>query len=532
MTFFAQNSKRAGGLRSTSPIRHGSADSQPPSWRHLASTSIALPSLSAIDWPAITATPRQPIPAIDADALPPVALRSKLPATLIPNGHRHQQFWGWLHALVPGIKPAAFVAIWPRGGAKSTSAEMATVWAALTLRRRFVLYVSGTQVQADMHLQTIAAILERAGEERAINAYGSSKGWAAQILRTARGFNAISIGLDGNVRGAKLDELRPDLIILDDVDSRHDSPLTITKKIRTITQTILPAGSADAAVVFVQNLVHEDSCIAQIADGRADALLARTISREPAIEGLEMCREPQSDGTVRYRISAGTPTWPEGQGLAVCEGQINEWGPSAFWSESQHAGRRGGGMWDQEADIDPFRVTAAPELVAVAVAIDPPGGATEAGIVGVGRDVRGHIYVLADSSLRGAPEVWAAQGVSLYHTLQANILAAEVNFGGDMVERVMATTPDAPAVLLLRASRGKIIRAEPVKKLYGEGKVHHVGTFPGLERELTTWQMGMPSPNRLDALVWAVTAVLEGAGLQRVMDVYRRRAEERKKVAA
>ncbi|WP_245863465.1 hypothetical protein [Candidatus Viridilinea mediisalina] len=381
---------------------------------------------------------------------------------------------------------------------------------ALSLRRRFVLYVSGTQQQADAHTGTAAALLERLGVARLTNAYGASEGWKQNLIRTEHGFSLLSIGLDSNVRGMKLDELRPDLIILDDVDDRHDSPAITAKKLALITRSILPSGAADCAVLFIQNRIHRNSCIAQVADGRAEALLRREISEEPAV--LDLCYERRlTEEGVRYRIVGGVPTWPEGQGLAVCEGQINAWGVWAFLGESQHDDSEGDGLLSLADHIDPFRVALAPRLVRIAIGIDPSGAdganGTEIGIVAVGMDARGHRYLLDDSSLAGSPETWARQAVAAYHRLKADRLVAEKNYGGDMVRAVIHAVPGAPPVQLVSASRGKEIRAEPTVRRYEEYQFHHVGTFPALERELTSWRPGRLSPNRLDALVWADSAL-------------------------
>ncbi len=104
---------------------------------------------------------------------------------------RHVRLWDWFGELTPGIKPTARVEPWPRGGAKSSSVELATSWigSQSLLRRRFVLYVSETQLQADKHVQAIAALFERLEVPRAINRYGSSKGWRRDQLRTQAGFN-------------------------------------------------------------------------------------------------------------------------------------------------------------------------------------------------------------------------------------------------------------------------------------------------------------------------------------------------------
>jgi predicted phage terminase large subunit-like protein len=249
---------------------------------------------------------------------------------------RMERLWEWFEALTPGVSPRPRVEVWPRGGAKSSSAELGTVRVGAKLSRRFVLYCCGTQAQADLHVQAISALFERLGVARAVNRYGASKGWRRDQLRTANGFNVAAFGLDTGSRGVRIEEYRPDLLIFDDVDDRLDSPETVEKKVATITQSILPTGSSDAAVLVVQNLIHADGVVAQLVDGTADFLHSREVPTvEPAIRGLEVVSEPQDGGGNRYRITAGEPTW-EGQDRATCERQINEWGLRAFLREAQH----------------------------------------------------------------------------------------------------------------------------------------------------------------------------------------------------
>lgn len=254
-----------------------------------------------------------------------------------PFAERHEGYWDWLEGLTPGVPPPAFVAVWPRGGAKSTTTELGVVRCGVKLSRRFVLYVSGTQDQANKHVGSIAAFMERAGIERAVSPYGHSKGWNVSLLRTANGFNVAALGLDAASRGVKLDEYRPDLIILDDIDALHDTPQTVAKKIETITDTVLPTGSADCAVAFVQNRIHEDSVMSQVADGTADFLAVREpVSEEPAIRGLTVEAVPQGPGLPnRWKITGGTPTW-EGQSLDICQQQIDTFGLGSFRRECQH----------------------------------------------------------------------------------------------------------------------------------------------------------------------------------------------------
>ncbi len=450
-------------------------------------------------------------------------------ATSAPFAPHHIQFWEWLGGITPGTSRRPFIACWPRGGGKSSTVELGCAWLGSRANpvRKFVLYVCEVQAQADRHVQTIGSMLERVGASRSVNEYGQSKGWRHSELRAANGFNVVAMGLDSAMRGAKLDEFRPDLIVFDDIDGRHDTAATVGKKIDTITTSILPTGSVDASVVVVQNKIHEDSIMAQLLDGRADFLHDRLPAEAiPAVRGLEIEQEITPDGT-RYRIVGGTATWA-GQSLQVCENQITKWGLSAFLREAQHEVESvSGGLWNRERDIVPFRVTAVPDLDRIVVAVDPnAGGSDEAGIVVAGisnlifdRDIRSfrytdlpHGYVLEDATVDGGPKVWAEAAVAAYHKYRADALVAEKNNGGEMVAITIGTVPGAPSVDLVWASRGKITRAEPVQKLYSDGRVHHVGMLTRLEHEMCTWKPPMPSPNRMDACFVAGTMVLTDRG--------------------
>jgi len=459
-----------------------------------------------------------------------------------PFAERHIRFWEWISVLEAGVKAGARVEIWPRGGGKSSTVELGCAYLGSSEkpRRRFVLYVSETQAQADKHVGAVANMLLEAGAQPAKTKLGTSMGWRREQVRTANGFNIASFGLDAGMRGAKLDDVRPDLIVFDDVDGRHDTPHMTQKKIEIITETILPSGSTDYAVIFVQNKIHEHSIASQLADGRAEFLYGREPAVvEPAVRDLEYVQEIQPDGTVEYRITGGTPTWA-GQDLATCQKQLNDWGPPAFEREAQHnVKKRGGGLWNMDRDIKPFRVTRRPELERIVVGVDPntTSGNDEAGVVvaGIAHQVydhdlktirltrEPHAYVIADLTVAGGPKVWAEQAVTAYHNYVADALVAEVNNGGEMVELTIQTIPGAPAVDTVYASKGKITRAEPVQKLYTDGRVHHVGTFDELEGEMTTWSAPMPSPNRMDALVWALTdLMLEGDGGLEALQAYMR----------
>jgi hypothetical protein len=170
-----------------------------------------------------------------------------------------------------------------------------------------------------------------------------------------------------------------------------------------------------------------------------------------------------------------------------------------------------GALWTRDI-INRNRVVICPALEYIVVAVDPSttSGGDEAGIVTAGRK-DGEFYPLADDSLQGSPAVWAQAAVDAYYRHQANLIVAESNNGGEMVELTIHTIDPTVPVELVHASRGKQTRAEPISAQYEHNRVHHVGEFAAMEYELCVWTPGMDSPNRLDALVWAITKLMEGA---------------------
>jgi phage terminase large subunit-like protein len=176
---------------------------------------------------------------------------------------------------------------------------------------------------------------------------------------------------------------------------------------------------------------------------------------------------------------------------------------------------RNDALWTR-AGIESCRVERAPALKRIVVAVDPPAsakrGADACGIVAAGRADNGTIYVIADESVSGlTPQGWAVKAVALWRRLQADALVAEVNQGGDMVKAVVAAVDPEVPVTAVHATRGKYLRANPVSQLYEQGRVKHAGSFPALEDEMCDFGLdGLSSgrsPDRLDALVWAVSAL-------------------------
>lgn len=181
-----------------------------------------------------------------------------------------------------------------------------------------------------------------------------------------------------------------------------------------------------------------------------------------------------------------------------------------------------GALWSR-AMIDGARVSAAPQLARIVVAVDPSGNsggddeADDIGIVVAGRGMDGRGYVLADWTCDLSPAGWGRRVIEAFDNFRADKIVAERNFGGAMVESVIKATRKTAPVKLVTASRGKVQRAEPIAALYEQGRISHIGVLAELEDQLMCFTgdgyVGNGSPDRADALVWALTELMiEGRG--------------------
>ena len=179
-----------------------------------------------------------------------------------------------------------------------------------------------------------------------------------------------------------------------------------------------------------------------------------------------------------------------------------------------------GALWTR-AGIDETRISDVGPLPRVVVAIDPPvtsgENADECGIIAAGRDSGGHGYVLADATSQGEkPGEWASRAVRLYEQVSADSLVVEVNNGGEMIASIIGQINPRIPIKEVRATRGKFTRAEPISMLYEQRRVHHVGSFPKLEDQMCSMTPDFDaasagySPDRLDAMVWAMTELMLG----------------------
>lgn len=170
-----------------------------------------------------------------------------------------------------------------------------------------------------------------------------------------------------------------------------------------------------------------------------------------------------------------------------------------------------GAVFNQDV-IEKHRVQTCPPLKRVGVAVDPSvsdnENSAEMGIIAGGVGLDNHLYILEDASLRGSPNVRAAKAVNVYRDRMADAMVIEENNGGDWIPHAIHTIDGGVNCVDVRASRGKLTRAEPIGGLYEQGKVHHVGLFPLLEDQMTSWVPGEASPDRMDALVWLATSLM------------------------
>ena len=178
-----------------------------------------------------------------------------------------------------------------------------------------------------------------------------------------------------------------------------------------------------------------------------------------------------------------------------------------------------GALWNAEL-IEEARVPedTEQELQQIVVAIDPAmtnnPNSDETGILVVGKDHKNEYYVLEDLSDRYSPDGWARKAINAYYEWGADRIVAEVNNGGDLVERLLRSIDVNIPYRAVRATRGKMVRAEPISALYEQRKVHHVGSFPELESQMCSYtgELNQASPDRLDALVWGLSQLSRTRG--------------------
>lgn len=167
-------------------------------------------------------------------------------------------------------------------------------------------------------------------------------------------------------------------------------------------------------------------------------------------------------------------------------------------------------------NIEENRIQKLPEnLQRIVVAIDPAvtsnlDTSDETGMIVAGRDSNNHFYILNDSSQISSPDEWIKKAVSLYKQYECDRVVAEINNGGDLIERLLRVQNQSIPFTSVRATRGKVVRAEPISALYEQNRVHHVGVFKELEEQMIqfTGNQKLIHDDRVDALVWSISSLL------------------------
>lgn len=285
-----------------------------------------------------------------------------------------------------------------------------------------------------------------------------------------------------------------------------------------------------ASMVLINTRWHEDD------------LSGRILANEPEnwhVIDLPALSLTEDDPLGR---SVGDALWPEQYDREELERTRRAVGERVWWALYQQQPRPlEGGVWQwtwitgNRVSVTAFRGV---DLTRILVAIDPSGGAgtanDETGIVAAGRDAQGELYLLEDRSGRHGANAWGNEACQAAIDLGADAFVVETNFGGDMTRQVLIQAwqeleragrtqgQPMPRVIEVNAKQGKRLRAEPIAQLYEQGRVHHVGEFPDLERQMVTWIPGMDSPDRMDAAVHALTELADpaqhGLGTQQYSD--------------
>lgn len=483
-------------------------------------------------------------------ATPPVAVHAQtwdqwvreiFPSKVYYDFSRDQRrIWDWAASITRDYTPPPAVGILPRGGGKTTTIDLISGFILGRKMRDFILIVASTLGKSEGRVKSIRSLLESAAFRRrypdvgepAITRLGHTKAWRATKLLTESGQVVAAASFESDNRGFLEDsELRPDLIIFDDLDKMHDSAYLTRKKEMQILQDILPTeGSRPAATIFIQNLIKAEGIADRQVKGEADFWTDRIlIGPTKAIDGLEIEFRDQEytldDGTTAIRkrpvIVGGTATW-EGQDLEACQSKIDRWGLSTFLYEQQHEVTDLEGALLKERHFITAPMPDLKDLVDVVVGVDPSGGRTECGIIACAALRNGTICTLADrTQYMGDAGEWAKVAVLTAWQMKADIVI-ETTYGGKTVTDALLVAArelqdlgmveGPPAIYTVAPHYSKKARAWAPAQMHIQGLVFYVEgeDFTKLRAEWTTWVQGVSkeSPNRMDAAVHAMNHLM------------------------
>lgn len=373
-----------------------------------------------------------------------------------PLGPHHEDWWRWVWALTPGIRPRPFVGIWHRAGAKTSSVQLGMALAGAHRRRRYLLYVTRTQKQADDKVNDFGAIFTNPAfaarfpdmARRKVLTVSTGTGrsktgeWSRVRIRTAAGFTIEGIGLDVAARGIKMEDQRPDVIVGDDIDDQSDNPGRVDKILSTLRRAIIPAGSTDVAIVMINNLVHDNSVSTHLAyperfPEKDRLLLNRQLSGPiPAVWDMEVAYHADAgDGVPGYVITAGRPAWA-GFDIPAAQAALNASNLSEFNTEYQHdvepTGEDFAHIEWQLCDLDEVPWG---QIVQVEVWVDPATSDTDRsdsmGISCAGVAADGRVWVFYSWEKVTSPTEALKQALRVARQYGASVLGIETDTGGD-----------------------------------------------------------------------------------------------------
>lgn len=277
-----------------------------------------------------------------------MAIMLAWPGKFLPFAPFHHEAIAWWADIAAGIEPRPLVACWPRDTGKSTIVGACLAMAVALELRPYMMWISDVEDQVTDKVTTVGVLLQAPRMRMAFPAAaepwrdpstGTKVDWRQGRIRTSVGVTLDAGGIDQAMRGRLVILDRPGIIVLDDIEDGTETPYMRKKKERQVTEKILPMGSDDVAVCYVQNRQNKDSLMSQQLDGRAKWLMNRFVSGPwPQIRDLVTEVERQPDGSSRIVIVGGELVWPEGRGYTVSENQLTRMGPAAFRTEHQHEG--------------------------------------------------------------------------------------------------------------------------------------------------------------------------------------------------
>ena len=352
------------------------------------------------------------------------------------------------------------------------------------LARRRVLYTAPTSEQIDRFWTEITRALREPIEAGAL--YKNETSHVVELEGTEQRIRAKTAWSADSLRGDYAD-----VLILDEYQ------LTDEEMWGLVGAPMLLDNNGDAVFIYTPPSLHSRST---------------SKARDPQ-HAAKLFRQAGQDTTGRWETFHFTSRDNPYISAAAIDEMANDMTSLAFRMEimAEDVDEAPGALWTR-AILDAGRVLEAPQMARVVVGVDPSATSTgdEAGVITVGRPpgYEPAFYTLADDSKQCSPLEWARAAVTAYYRARADCIVAESNNGGEMVELTIRQVDPDVKVKLVHASRGKHTRAEPIAAVYEKGRGHHVGKFDRLEDEQCLWIPGDPSPNRMDALVWACTELM------------------------